>query len=105
MNASRYTLKEQAFNDCIRVVNPGRLHQDPDPSFKNPVPNPKYPNPTSTSFLRNPKCRKLPNTKNTKVYMTVNVCSYINNTFGHKSTVDIISDFGLVELFEKVSTK
>jgi len=30
-------------------------------------------------------------------------CSYINNTFGHKSTVDIISDFGLVELFEKVS--
>lgn len=28
--------------------------------------------------------------------------SYLNNTFGHKPTVDIISDFGLVELFEKV---
>ena len=49
--------------------------------------------------------RSVENSLNTKVYLTVNVCSYINNTFGHKSTVDIISDFGLVELFEKVSTK
>lgn len=29
--------------------------------------------------------------------------SYLSNSFNHKPTVDIISDFGLVELFEKVS--
>jgi hypothetical protein len=28
--------------------------------------------------------------------------AYLNNTFGHKPTVDIVSDFGLVEIFEKV---
>jgi Asp-tRNA(Asn)/Glu-tRNA(Gln) amidotransferase A subunit family amidase len=28
--------------------------------------------------------------------------AYLNNTFGHKPTIDIVSDYGLVELFEKV---
>ena len=29
--------------------------------------------------------------------------AYLNNTFGHKQSVDIYSDFGLTELFEKVA--
>jgi len=29
--------------------------------------------------------------------------AYLNNTFGHKTSVDIFTDFGLAELFEKVA--
>ena len=31
--------------------------------------------------------------------------SYLNNSFNHKPNVDIVSDFGFVELFEKVFTR
>ena len=46
---------DTAASAIIRVVNPGRFHQDPDPFFKNPVPNPtfkkKKSGPAPTLFL------------------------------------------------------